>query len=149
MLAPWRHLANMTELVLPLAHPSTQPKWQIDRFSCFFTAHGRKKVPKLNNGRPFPSILPLLMGHLDPNLIHDSLTHNRNGITIGSTVFAQVTTVSLYITMGRPFLPQNCPFQWGDLDPIYRWFPGPTQVLNPNGISIGSAIFARLTSVRD
>jgi len=29
------------------------------------------------------------------------------------------------------------------------WFPGPTQVLNPNGISIGSAVFAGLTSVTD
>jgi len=28
-------------------------------------------------------------------------------------------------------------------------FPGPTQVLNPNGISIGSGIFAGLTSVTD
>jgi len=28
-------------------------------------------------------------------------------------------------------------------------FPGPTRVLNPNGISIGSAVFAGLTSVTD
>ena len=36
--------------------------------------------------------------------------------------------------------PQNCPFSW---------FRGPTQVLNPNGISIGSAVFAGLNSVTD
>jgi len=29
------------------------------------------------------------------------------------------------------------------------WFPGPTRVLNPNGISIDSAVFAGLTSVTD
>jgi len=36
--------------------------------------------------------------------------------------------------------PQNCPTH-GDLDPHLRrgWFPGPTRVLNQNGISIGSA----------
>jgi len=29
------------------------------------------------------------------------------------------------------------------------WFPGPTRVLNPNGISIASTVFAGLTSVTD
>ena len=29
------------------------------------------------------------------------------------------------------------------------WFLGPTRVLNPNSISIGSAVSARLTSVTD
>jgi len=29
------------------------------------------------------------------------------------------------------------------------WFPGPTQVLNPNSILIGSVVFAELTSVTD
>jgi len=33
--------------------------------------------------------------------------------------------------------------------PSNTWFPGPTCVLNPNGISIGSAVFAGLTSVTD
>jgi len=38
-----------------------------------------------------------------------------------------------------------------DLDPhlIGLWFPGPTQVLNPNGSSIGAAVFEGLTSVTD
>jgi len=45
--------------------------------------------------------------------------HNPNGISIGSAVFAQLTTenpYTLYFTMGAPF-PQNCPFLWVDLDP--------------------------------
>jgi len=32
--------------------------------------------------------------------------------------------------------------------PSNTWFPGPTQVLNPNGISIGAGVFAGLTSDR-
>jgi len=58
--------------------------------------------------------------------------------------------VSLYFTTGRSFPPQNCPFSMGGSGLLSNaWFPGPTQVLNPNGISIGSAIFAGLTTVTD
>jgi len=32
---------------------------------------------------------------------------------------------------------------------LSTWFSGPTRVLNPNGISIDSAVFAELTSVTD
>jgi len=39
-LAHWRHLANTIKAVLPLAQLSPQPKWQVDHFSCFCTAHG-------------------------------------------------------------------------------------------------------------
>ena len=39
--ASWRHLAYMTEIVFPSAHPSPQHKRQIDRFSHFCTAPGR------------------------------------------------------------------------------------------------------------
>jgi len=35
MWAHWHHLANMIELMLPSAHPSSQPKQQVDRFSGF------------------------------------------------------------------------------------------------------------------
>jgi len=35
------------------------------------------------------------------------------------------------------------PLLMGDLDPSNTWFLGPTQVLNPNGISIGSTLFNR------
>ena len=58
--------------------------------------------------------------------------------------------VSLYFTMGRPFplskfsLPMG-----GSGPPSSTWFPGPTQVLNSIGISIGAAIFAGFTSVTD
>ena len=57
--------------------------------------------------------------------------------------------VSLYFTMGRPFPPSNCRFPCGIWTPSNIWFPVPTRVLNPNGISVCSAVFAGLTSVTD
>ena len=42
--------------------------------------------------------------------------------------------------MGCHFSPKDC---------LFLWFHGPTRVLKPNGISIGSAVFAGLTSVTD
>jgi len=62
--------------------------------------------------------------------------------------FSPITAecMSLYFTMGRPF-PSNCSFLWGRGS--NTWFVGRTRVLKPNGISIGSAVFAGLTSVTD
>ena len=45
--------------------------------------------------------------------------------------------------------PKICPFPWGIWTPSNTWFLGPTQALNPNGSSIGSTVFAGLTSVTD
>jgi len=58
--------------------------------------------------------------------------------------------VSLYFTMGRPFCPKNLPLPMGGSGPPSNtWFPWPAEVLNPNGSSIGAAVFAGLTSVTD
>jgi len=44
--------------------------------------------------------------------------------------------------------PKNLPLPMGGSGPPSNtWFPGPIQVLNPNGSSIGAAVFAGLTSV--
>jgi len=47
-------------------------------------------------------------------LLWDELTqiHTPNGISTSSAVFAQVTAVSLYFSMGRTFPPKNYPFAW-------------------------------------
>jgi len=51
--------------------------------------------------------------------------------------------VSLYFIMVRPFSPKNLPLPMGGSGPPSNtWFPGPTQVLNRNGSSIGAAVFA-------
>jgi len=44
---------------------------------------------------------------------------------------------------------QKCPFSWGSGLPCITWFLGLTQDHIPNGISIGSAIFARLAVITD
>jgi len=44
---------------------------------------------------------------------------------------------------------KHCPFAWEIWIPSNTRFLWPTQVLNPNGISVGSAIFAGLTTVTD
>jgi len=58
-------------------------------------------------------------------------------------------TASLYFTMGRSFPPKLPLPMGGSGPPSNTWFPGPTRDLNPNGISIGAAVFAGLNSVTD
>ena len=60
-----------------------------------------------------------------------------------------MTTESLCFTLGRPF-PSKFPLPmgmiWTSSDTL---FLGHTRVLNPNGMSIGQAVFAGLTSLTD
>ena len=55
--------------------------------------------------------------------------------------------VSLY--NGPPLPLKIAPFHEGIWTPSKTWFLEPTQVLNPNGISNGSAVFAGLSTVTD
>jgi len=57
--------------------------------------------------------------------------------------------VSIHSTMGRPFPLKIALSPRGSGAPSNAWFSGPTRVLNPNCISIGSGVFARLTIVTD
>jgi len=55
---------------------------------------------------------------------------------------------SIYFTMGTRF-PQNCPLPIRDLDHhliSFTRFLRPIQIHNPNGISIGSAVFVQFTA---
>ena len=54
--------------------------------------------------------------------------------------------VSLYFTVGAHFS-KIVPSHGGIWTPSNTWLPRPTLVINPNGSSIGSAVFAVLTSV--
>ena len=56
----------------------------------------------------------------------------------------------LYFTVGRVFAPLNIiPSNVDIWIPSNTWFLGPTRVLNPNSIAIGSAVSAGLTIVTD
>ena len=145
MWAHWRQLANMVELVLPSAHPSPQPKRQIDRFSRLCTSHGRKSL-RFTTGRPFPPKLPFSQEIW--TLIHDSLGHSE--ITM-QTAWQLVQPFShrwlqsvpiLYY--GRPY-PPILPLPWGIWTLLVTRFLGPIQAHNPNDISISSAVFAQMT----
>jgi len=50
---------------------------------------------------------------------------------------------------GLALSPQNCPFSWKIWTPSNTRLLVPTRIHNPNGISIGSAVFAALTIVTD
>ena len=107
----------------------------------------------LYNGRPLsPKIAPSDEGIWTPSN-YDSLGHSEPTIQTASRSvepFLHRWPQSVPILHnGTPLSPQNCSFQFGIWIPSYTWFPGPTRVLNPNGISIGSAVFVWLTSVTD
>jgi len=67
-----RKLANTIEIVLSSTKPSPQPKRQIDRFSRFCTAHGRKSL-YFTMGAPFPKKFPFTWGESGPHLTHGAL----------------------------------------------------------------------------
>ena len=109
---------------------------------------------------PFSPKFPLSIGDLDPHLTHDSLGPYEpitqtasNGISIGSAVFPQMITECPYtLQWDAPFPLKIVPSHgaiWTPSPSSNTWFPGPTRILRPNGISISSAVFAGLTSVTD
>jgi len=142
MWARWRHLANIIELMLPSTHLSPQPKRKISRFRGFCTAHG-KKIAILCNGWPFPQNCPVSWGIWTPSntwLLGHIWAHNPNGVLIDSAVFAQMTAEYPYtLQWDAPFSLKIAHSHGGSGPPSNTWFPGPTRVLNRNGISIGSA----------
>ena len=71
--ATWRIWLNLCFF----GPPDPQRKRQIDRFSRFCTAHGKVPILYSLQWATFPPKLPLLMGDLDPDLIHDSLGHSE------------------------------------------------------------------------
>jgi len=85
-----------------------------------------------------------------PGLPHDSLSSSKP-IT-QTAVYAQMTcTDCLYALQWDAFPTRSkLPLPMGRSGASSNtWFPGPTQVISPNGIWIGSAVFVGLTSVTD
>jgi len=151
--AHWRHLANTIKLVLPSAPRVQNPNGKSIGLPVYAQLTAESPYA-LQWATLFPKMAPS-HGDLNPHLTHDSLgpsksaTPMANGISIILAVFALMTTECPYTLQWRIPLPspQNCPFLSGS-GPLYNtWFPEPTWVLSPNGISIGSAVFAGFTSV--
>jgi len=69
-----------------------------------------------------------------------------NGITIRSAVFAQMTAGCPYTLQWTALRPQNCPFPLGDLD--CHLTHASSDPPESSCISIGSAVFARITTVK-
>jgi len=108
---------------------------------------GRQSVSILYNGPPLPS--KLLRGSRS-HLMHDSLRQSEPITQTASRSLQLFCTahhrVSLYFTMGCPF-PLKIALAHGIWTPSNTRFLGPTRVLNPKGISIGSTVFTGLTTV--
>ena len=147
MWAHWRHLMNTIELVHPSAHESTTQT--ANRSVQPFLHSSWQEVPILYNGRPYPPELPFPMRGSGPHLTHDSLrAQNPKGTSICSAVFAQLIAECLYtLQWFTRFCLKIAHSHGGIWTPCNTWFLGPTRILNPNGNSVASAVFAGLASV--
>ena len=115
-----------------------------------FLHSSRQKVPVLYNGRRFLQNSQFPCGNLGPSwYIHDSLGPSKPTTQTASPSvqpFLHRCPQSVPIlSNGRPLsIPKIAPSNGGIWTPSNTWFHGPTRVLKPNGISIGSAVFAGL-----
>jgi len=130
--AHWRHLANAIELVHPSAHSSPQSKRQMDRFSRFCTAYGRKCLYTLQ-WAPLSTRIAPSHGDLDHPCntwcFRPMRAHNPNGTSIGSAVFAQMTAECLHSLQWFACFPLKiAPSHVGIWTLCNTWFIGPTQV---------------------
>jgi len=78
-----------------------------------------------------------------------STSYDIQIVMFSPPVFEGLTAQHPYILhWAAPFPPQNCP-SMGIWTPSNTWFLGPICAHNPNGISVGSSLFAGLTTVTD
>jgi len=66
-----------------------------------------------------------------------------DSISIGSAILQSSVQTAPKLYNGLPFRPSKLPFPWGFCT------PSNTGVLDPNGISIGWAVFAEVTTATD
>jgi len=113
--------------------------------TCQYDNVYRQKIPTFYN-RPLlsPSKLPLHMGDLDPSntcFFGPTPLSIPNGISISSAIFAPFMAESPYILQRTTPSPLKIAPLHGASGPSSNiWFLGSTEVQNPNGILIGSAI---------
>jgi len=103
--------------MLPWAHLSPQPKWQLDWLSHFCTAHGR-----VSSGMPrhflYRKNCPLAWGDLDrpPSntwFLGPTQILNPNVILTGSDTFAQLTAECPYTLQWAALCPSKLPIPTG------------------------------------
>jgi len=110
----------------------------------------RRTCPGMSSAGPIlPSKLALHMWESGPPFNNGFLCHLSPHPKWHLDRFSRFCTghgkqQSLHITMGRTFSPHNCPSHGGTGPLSNTWYLGLTQVHIPNGISIGSAVFAGL-----
>jgi len=149
----WCHLVNTIEFVHPSSHWSPQPKRQMDRFSRFCTAYGRKCL-YCTMGAHIYQNCPFPWGIWTSRVTHDAFgilrAHNPNGTSIGSAVSAQMTAECPYtLQWFACFLLKIAPSHVGVWTSCNTWFIWPTRVRNASANLIVSAVFAGLTGVTD
>jgi len=123
------------------------PKWQIDRFSHFFAAHGRV-LSGMRGHVLSPNNCPFVWGIWAPSntcFLGSTGVHNPNRTSIGSAVFAQCTSKCHRACRGMPF-PSKFPLSRGICIPYNTWFLRSTRLSIPSGLWIGLGIFAQLTA---
>jgi len=94
----------------------------------------------LYSGRPFPKNCTFSRSR-GPFWVNDP-----NGITIGSAVFAQVAAECPYTLQWAPLSPKIACSHGRSGNQSNTWFLGPIRAYKPNGISVGSAVFAQITA---
>ena len=154
VFARWHQCALplSTQLVLPSAHPSPQPKRQIDQFSDFCTAHG-----KVSSGMPGHVICLIIAPspgeHGPPSyacFLRPTRVHKPNCISINSPVFARPQSV-LILYKGTPLFPSKLPFLIGRSGPhLIHGSLGPPEFLSRTASrSIQPFVFPGLTTLTD
>jgi len=85
---------------------------------------------------------------LNMYILRPTAVHNRYGKWISSVLFAQLMAESAHTLQWAPLSARTAPSH-RDLDlPCNTWCCRPIRVHNPNGTSIGSAVFAQITAGR-
>jgi len=102
----------------------------------------------------FNSICQVAPVRSPSNTCHLRLTRvqipNSMLFLIGSAVFAQLMADNHYALQRAALSPLKiAPSHQGSEPPFNAWFLGTTRAKKPNGVSIGSAVLAWLTSVTD
>jgi len=129
-------VASVPHVMHPTALSSPQPKWHLIRFKAHVSVVGHARVC------PSPKNCPIAWGS-------GSLSNTCFLAPIRVHQFSRFCIVHVRVSsgiLGHPLPPSKFPLAMGGPGaPSNTWFFEPTRAHNPNGISVGSAVFAQLT----